>query len=102
MRRRVKFVGGGIAALALVAVVVVGFLLSGLWNALMPDIFNLPPITFWQALGLFVLARLLFGFGGVGSRVRKSSMARGWHRLTPEQREHFRRAMGEEGPTTSS
>jgi hypothetical protein len=31
-----------------------------LWNLLMPDIFGLPTITFWQALGLMVLSTLLF------------------------------------------
>ena len=31
-----------------------------LWNWLMPVIFNLPEITFWQALGLNMLAGILF------------------------------------------
>ena len=31
-----------------------------LWNAIVPDIFGLPTITFWQALGLSVLCSLLF------------------------------------------
>lgn len=34
-----------------------------LWNALLPGIFNLPLINFWQAAGLLILARLFFGFG---------------------------------------
>lgn len=32
-----------------------------LWNWLMPALFHLPIINFWQALGLFALSRLLFG-----------------------------------------
>lgn len=32
-----------------------------LWNGLMPPIFHLGVITYWQAIGLAVLARLLFG-----------------------------------------
>ena len=32
-----------------------------LWNCLMPSLFHLGVITYWQALGLAVLARLLFG-----------------------------------------
>ena len=30
-----------------------------LWNALMPDIFGLPIITFWQAAGLLILSKIL-------------------------------------------
>ena len=32
-----------------------------IWNAVMPDIFGLPVITFWQAFGLVFLAKLFFG-----------------------------------------
>ena len=31
-----------------------------LWNWLMPTIFNLPTITFWQAMGLNIMASILF------------------------------------------
>ena len=37
-----------------------GLLLQALWNWLMPDIFGLGKITYWQAVGLFLLAKLLF------------------------------------------
>jgi hypothetical protein len=37
-----------------------------LWNALLPNIFGLPVISFWQALGLCLLARFLFGTGASG------------------------------------
>ena len=39
-----------------------------LWNALMPDLVHLAPINFWQALGLFILCKLLFGNFGFGRR----------------------------------
>jgi hypothetical protein len=32
-----------------------------LWNWLMPELFNLTTITFWQAVGVIILARLVFG-----------------------------------------
>lgn len=32
-----------------------------LWNWLMPEIFNLPEITFWQALGILILSSFIFG-----------------------------------------
>ena len=44
------------------------YLLMALWNWLMPDIFGLPPIGFWQALGIFVMAKILFGLGGGGKK----------------------------------
>ena len=41
------------------------FVIMYLWNWLMPDIFGLTVNTFWQAIGLGLLAKLLFGtFGG--------------------------------------
>lgn len=38
-----------------------------LWNWLVPDIFGLQSIDFWQALGLSLLARVLFGTGSSSS-----------------------------------
>jgi len=94
MRRRFRFVGLKIVLFGVVFTGAVGVLLSSLWNALMPAIFGLPAIGFWQALGLFLLSRLLFGhFGGMGHRLRRARFARGWHDLTPEERARFRRAM---------
>ena len=40
-----------------------------LWNWLLPPLFGWRQITFWQALGLLALCRILFGgFGRHGSR----------------------------------
>jgi len=39
------------------------FFVKLIWNAVIPDIFGLPQITFWQAFGLTVLIKLLFGGG---------------------------------------
>ncbi len=42
-----------------------GFVVMWLWNWLMPDIFGLTTISYWQAVGLFILAKIIFGgFGG--------------------------------------
>ena len=47
-----------------------------LWNWLMPGIFKLPPIGFWQAAGILFLSQILFKgrhFGGTGRwRARKT------------------------------
>ena len=44
-----------------------GEVVMHLWNWLLPALFGWRQITFWQALGLLVLCRILFGgFGGHG------------------------------------
>ena len=42
---------------------VFGLVVKILWNWLMPAIFGLGEITFWQAFGIVLLAKLLFGAG---------------------------------------
>lgn len=44
-----------------------GFAVQFLWNQTIADMFGLTAISFWQALGVFILAKLLFGFGISGS-----------------------------------
>lgn len=41
--------------------VVIGALVMVLWNWLMPVIFGLGTITYWQGFGLVLMAKLLFG-----------------------------------------
>ena len=61
----IQYVFLGLVAIALI----VGFSLllalpaMWLWNWLMPAIFGLPTVTYWQALGLCLLFRFLFGTG---------------------------------------
>ncbi|NVK52561.1 MAG: hypothetical protein HWD85_06475 [Flavobacteriaceae bacterium] len=38
-----------------------GFVFQYLWNWLMPDIFGLTTITYWQGIGLIILAKIIFG-----------------------------------------
>ncbi|MCD6337080.1 MAG: hypothetical protein J7M01_02470 [Candidatus Marinimicrobia bacterium] len=58
-----KIVGGVILGIG--AAILFGFVIKWLWNALLPGLFDLPMITYWQGVGLALLGRLLFG--GVGS-----------------------------------
>lgn len=72
-----------------------GFLTMHLWNWLMPGIFHLPEITFWQTVGLMLLSRLILGgFGGHGrghrSRHCRSKMHEKWEMMTPEERAEFK------------
>lgn len=93
--RKMRFVGARLVCFGIVAAGVVGLLVVGLWNVLMPAIFGLPAISFWQALGLFLLSRILFGrFGGWGDKMHKARFIRGWNDLAPDERERFRHALG--------
>lgn len=93
--RRLRFVGVRFLVAGIVALAVFGGVIMVLWNLLMPAILNLPAISYWQALGLFLLSRALFGrFGGWGRRIGGTRFARGWNSLTPEERQRFRQAMG--------
>jgi hypothetical protein len=79
-----------------VAFFLFGFVTKSLWNWLMPGLFGLHLITFWQAIGLLFLGKLLFG--GFRGRPRgrmywKRRMFERWERMTPEQREKFRQGM---------
>jgi hypothetical protein len=49
-----------VIGLLILAVILFGYPTLLLWNWLMPTIFNLPYITFWQACGLNLLASILF------------------------------------------
>lgn len=62
-----KYVSLGLIA-ATAVIFVFGFFVMWLWNWLMPDIFGLPAITYWQAWGLLLLGHLLFGGAGHESR----------------------------------
>jgi Ca2+/H+ antiporter, TMEM165/GDT1 family len=91
MGRGLRFLALGAAAVAVFGVVVMT-----LWNGLMPDLFGWRPIGFWQALGLLILTRLLFGGfrGGPGRHLRwRHRLRERWEQMTPEERERFREGM---------
>ena len=49
------------------------YVLMRLWNWLMPDLFGIATINYWQAFGIMVLAKLLFGFGGGSGKSKSGS-----------------------------
>lgn len=49
-----------LVGLVAIAIVLLGYPLMLLWNWLIPNIFGLPEITFWQAIGLNLLSTILF------------------------------------------
>jgi len=75
-----------------------GWLVMSLWNWLLPGLFGWRMITFWQAMGMLVLCRILFGgVSGRGWHRRYSGRRMGgrWSTMTPEEREKFRQGMRE-------
>jgi hypothetical protein len=78
----------------------------GLWNWLMPSLFGFGTLTFLKALGIFALARLLFGSRGFGGwRQRRlafagrynmhhhaewqEKMQEKWQNMSPDDRAKF-------------
>ncbi|MGW9684815.1 hypothetical protein [Flagellimonas sp. 2504JD1-5] len=60
-----------------------GFVFMWLWNWLMPDIFGLTTLTYWQSFGLLLLAKIIFGFGHDSSKSssKKHKKQRKWDRF---------------------
>lgn len=51
----------GIIGIVILAVMLLGYPLMWLWNAILPDLFGFKEITFWQAVGLNLIGTILFG-----------------------------------------
>lgn len=72
-----------------------GFIVMVLWNWLMPGLLGLQPIGFWQAVGLLVLCKILFGGMGMGHHGHGHGGCHGnklrerWESMSPEERERL-------------
>ncbi|QQS27525.1 MAG: hypothetical protein IPM47_11495 [Sphingobacteriales bacterium] len=92
--RGIKFLLIGV-----VFIVLAGFLTSWLWNAILPDVLGVSKISFFQALGILLLSRLLFGrFGRHRGFYEKRNhihpkaamMREKWANMSEEERENFK------------
>jgi hypothetical protein len=93
--RGVRWSLRGVAILAAVIAVVLLLALAVmlLWNSLVPELFRGPALQFWQALGLLLLSRILFGGLRRGSwhgHWRQRMWRERWESMTPEERERLR------------
>lgn len=90
MKRKAHFFK--VFVIAIAASTVVGFVLMFLWNTIIPEVLGFKTITFWQALGLFILTRLLFG-GHFGAFRRRHDLRHElhnrWMKMSPEERQAF-------------
>lgn len=92
--RAVKFI-----VLAALAMLVFGVVFMWLWNALIPQLFNGPEINYWQALGLLILSKIIFG----GLRGKsfchhhhnhwKNRMYKRMENMTEEEKDQFKKKM---------
>jgi hypothetical protein len=107
MRRRWIFIVPAAILGMLLFAFIGGQVVKLLWNWLLPPLFGWRQITFWQALGLLALCRILFGgFGRHGSHRSsfRRRIAERWEHMTPEERERFRQGVRGRwgfGPSTS-
>ena len=77
-------------------VFVFGSVVMLLWNALLPAVLGVSVITFWQALGILILSKILFGgFGGGHGHHRSHHYGHHhsngkWMSMSPEEREKMK------------
>ena len=87
----IPIIFGGIV-IAVAVAFLFGFFVMLLWNWLMPDIFGLKTITYWQAWGLVLLAHILFKIGHHNDHNRHHDHSDQWkdkvrRRFKPKQEE---------------
>ncbi len=96
MRRKWWIIPAAIVGLPLF-IFIGGEVVMHLWNWLLPPLFGWKALGFWQALGLLVLCRILFGGLGHGGPGGHGDGGRRWRgrcrNMSPEEREKFRQAM---------
>ena len=89
----------GMVACVALAIVALGFVIMTLWNHILVVVLGVKAITYCQALGIFVLSKLLFGgfrgrghgcVGGCGFRGKGRELKEKWQNMTPEERESFK------------
>lgn len=102
MKRHGVLKGLKFVLFAAVFVAAMGFVVMKVWNWLTPPLFGWHQISFWQAVGLLILSKILFGgFRGRSGRhlYWRHRMMERWEQMTPEDREKFRQSVrGRCGP----
>jgi hypothetical protein len=82
--------------IALAALAGISYIVMLLWNGLLPEILHTGAITYWQAMGLLVLSKILFsgfGRGGRGGAPWMRNRMEHFKNMSPEERDRFREEM---------
>ncbi|WP_428665249.1 hypothetical protein [Runella sp.] len=84
------------------AALVLGWVVKWLWNTILPPLLGVGIISFWQAVGLLILCRILFGNFGRGSMggnprwkqedhfQARAQWRQKWTNMTDEERAKFK------------
>jgi hypothetical protein len=93
------FIGAAIMIVA--ALFIFPLIVMLIWNAVMPDVFGVNEITYWQSLGLIVLGKILFSGFGFGRHKRhhhgghwRSRWQDKWEQMSPEEQDAFYKKYG--------
>ncbi len=78
-------------------VMLFSYIVMRLWNGILPDVLGVKIISFWQAMGILVLSKILFsGFGGFHHKKEqfknrfRQKMLDKWEHMTPEEKQKFK------------
>jgi hypothetical protein len=76
----------------------ISFTVLQLWNAILPGVLHVTTINFWQAMGIFILCKILFGFGkggrmGGGAPWMRGRMQQRLKNMSEEERALFKEKM---------
>jgi hypothetical protein len=88
--KRVIFIPFAVAA----GIFIFSYVVMYLWNAILPEVLGVHIITFWQALGILVLSKILFG--GFGMHHNRShihhtqEMREKWMNLSQEEKDKMK------------
>lgn len=84
-----------IGVMAVAGVAAVTWVVMQLWNCLLPDLFSgVSTIGYWQALGVLVLSRILFGGLRGGCHGHWRERRAHWDSMTPEERAQLKGRFG--------
>ena len=93
------WVGKVVGALVIVPIIffLVTLVVMGLWNNILVAVLHVGVVSFWQAAGILLLSKILFGFGGGRWKNRdhrgfggRKEMMEKWSAMTPEEKVKFK------------
>ncbi|MCU7613952.1 hypothetical protein N0B16_05840 [Chryseobacterium sp. GMJ5] len=73
----------------------VALIVMWLWNSILPDVLSVKAITYWQAMGILVLSKILFGgfhgkFGQGMRDMKEKHLKHKMEAMSPEEKEKFK------------
>ncbi len=84
----------GFTLCAIAAIAVLGYIIMLLWNNVLAEVTTVKFINYWQALGLLLLSKLLFGGFNKGfskkNSMWSSEMKEKWHNMSVEEKDNFK------------